>query len=102
MGCYPNENKQIQCQGGAVVPGEGGKGPPCSTQCTSSQNGLLPLPVPWGHTEALKPHISTYTYTDTDIDLDILLVKAPNISCKPYICFNLILHSIKTWHGLKV
>ena len=22
----------------------------CSTQCTSSQNGLLPLPVPWGHT----------------------------------------------------
>ena len=50
MGCGPNQNKQIQSQEGAVVPNEGGIGPQCSTQCTSSQNGLLPLPVPWGHT----------------------------------------------------
>ena len=49
-GVVQNQNKQIQSQGGVSVPNEEGKGPPCSTQCTSSQNGLLPLPVPWGHT----------------------------------------------------
>ena len=46
-------------------------------------------------------YIYLHMYKHTDIDLDILLVKAPNISFKPYICFNFILHSIKTWHGLK-
>ena len=44
MGCCPSQNTQNQCQGDAIVPGEGGTGPPCSTQCTSSQNMLLPLP----------------------------------------------------------
>ena len=61
MGCYQCQNKQIQCQGDAVAPGEGGTGPPCSRQCTSSQNELLPWPVPWGQT-VLDQHCQPLDY----------------------------------------
>ena len=45
MGYCPSQNTQNQCQGDAVVQGEGETGPPCSRQRTSSQDEFLLWPV---------------------------------------------------------
>ena len=90
MGCCPSQNTQNQCQGDAVAPGEGGTGPPCSTQCTSSQNGLLPLPVPWGHTGL---HCQPLVYLKGKNDLNVITnIKAgaitPNQINSPTSCMS--------------
>ena len=48
--------QQIQSQGDAVVPNEGGQGHHASRQCISSQSEFLPLLVPWGHIHCQPLH----------------------------------------------
>ena len=45
----PSPNTQNQCQGGVVIPNEGGIEPSYRIQCTSIQNVLLPWPGIWDH-----------------------------------------------------